>query len=90
MPAETHTHRDSLDAHAILELMAALVGADPDTAATTELASIDLDDEQGALHLWAAVVEEFGERSLGEFEPPDPLPVTLGELAQAFHAAIAS
>lgn len=88
MPAETHTHAEAVDARTVLDFLAVLVGVDPDSADTVTLAEIDLDDDLAALHLWAAVVEEFGERSLGDFEPPEPLPATLSQLAGTFHEAL--
>lgn len=88
MPAETHTHTEAVDARTVLDFLAGLVGVDPDSADTVTLAEIDLDDDLAALDLWAAVVEEFGERSLGDFEPPEPLPARLSELAGRFHEAL--
>ena len=89
MPAETHTRAEPVDVGAVLGLLAGIVGVDPDGAAERSLAELDLDDDLALFDLWAAVAEELGERSLADLEPLDARPVTLGQLAEAFHAALA-
>lgn len=88
MPAETHQLSEQTDARAILDLVATLVGVDPDEATELSLASVDLHDDLAILHLWACVVEEFGERSIGDIELDDPRPGTLAELATLFHESL--
>jgi hypothetical protein len=90
VPAETHTSGESVDTDAILDLVAALVGFDPDPDAAREvrLAELELDDDLALLHLWSAVAEEFAERSLGNFDPLDSRPLTLGELLEAVRDAL--
>lgn len=88
MPAQTHELGDQVDTGAILDLLAAIVGADAVEAAGLSLAALGLDDDLSILDLWAPVVEEFGERSLGDVELDDPRPATLGELAARFHASL--
>lgn len=68
--------------------LSVVVRMDPDAAADRTLAELDLDDDLAVLDLWAAVAEEFGERSLGDLEPLEPRPATLGQLAEAFRAAL--
>lgn len=88
MPAETHTHAEAVEVGAVLELLAGVVGIDPDGAADRSLTELDVADDLALLDLWEVVVEELGERSLGELEPLEPRPDTLGELAEAFHAEL--
>jgi hypothetical protein len=88
MPAETHQLTDERDADSVLDLLAAVLGADPRDAAEARLPALGLDDDLSVLHLWELVVEEFGERSVGEFEPGDERPATLGELAALFSDAL--
>ncbi len=88
MPAETHQLSEQTDARAILDLVATPVGVDPDDATDLSLAAVDLQDDLAILHLWASVVEEFGERSIGDIELDDPRPVTLAELATLFHESL--
>jgi len=90
VPAETHTQRDPVELTAVLDLVSAVVGVDPDAAASTPLAEVELDNDLAVLALWAVVAEEFGERALGELEPLEPRPATLAELVEAFHAALTS
>jgi hypothetical protein len=88
MPAETHQLNEQTDAQTILDLVAALVGVDPDEAPGLSLASVDLTDDLAILHLWASVVEEFGERSVGDIELDDLRPTTLAALATLFHESL--
>ena len=88
MPAETHQVRDGVDAGAVLDLLAALVGVEPEEAADLSLAASGIDDDLAILHLWTAVAEEYGERSIGELDLEDQRPATLGELAALFHASL--
>lgn len=88
MPAETHTHRDPIDARSVVDLIASIIGIDPDDAAGRSLAAVGLDDDLAVFDLWSAIAEELGERSLGDFDPPEPAPTTVGELAEAFQEAL--
>jgi hypothetical protein len=88
MPAETHQLSEQTDSQAILDLVAALVGVDPDDAPELSLVAVDLHDDLAILHLWASVVEEFGERSVGDIELDDPRPATLADLATLFHESL--
>jgi hypothetical protein len=88
VPAETHTHTEAVEVGAVLDLLAGIVGVDPGNAAGLTLDELDVADDLALLDLWAAVVEEYGERSLGEIEPLEPRPVTLGQLAGAFHTEL--
>lgn len=93
MPAETHQLRDRVDVAAVLALVASMVGLDgesggaPDAGAVA-LADVGLDDDLGILELWDAVVDELGERALGDLDLEDDRPETLGELAALFHASL--
>lgn len=84
MPAETHQLGEEIDLDVVLDLVTAIVGVDVD-AAGTSLTELELDDDVSILHLWSAVVEELGERSVGELELDEQPPATLGELATLFH-----
>lgn len=88
MPAETHQHRDPFDAEAVLDLLAAVLGVCADDAADSTLRELDLDDPLGVARLWECVVEEFGERAVGDADPTDTDATTLGELAAEFYAAL--
>ncbi|MCB0976552.1 MAG: hypothetical protein KDB02_03755 [Acidimicrobiales bacterium] len=90
MPAETHQFGNDVDTGLILELLATLVGVDDGDAdlGGIPLDSVGVDDDVAVLHLWDAVAEEYGERSVGEVELDGELPSTLGELAELFHAQL--
>lgn len=88
MPAETHQRRERVDTGAILDLLATVVGVDTAEAADLSLADRELDDDLSILHLWATVVEEFGERSVGDLDLDDERPATLGGLAALFHRSL--
>ena len=89
MPAETHSRREPVDVGTVLDVIASVIGIDPDAAADRRLTELELDDELAMFHLWDAVVEELGERAVGELEPLGAArPVTPGELAEVFHAAL--
>jgi hypothetical protein len=92
VPAETHTHvdGDGVGFDTLVAFVASLVGVEPDDARTVSLAEVGFDDGLAALHLWAAVVDEFGERCVGEFESPEPAPQTVADLAAAFLEALSS
>lgn len=90
MPAETHQLTEAADEAAVLDLLALVVGADPEDAADLPLAGLELDDDLSLLHLWSAVVDELGERSVGELDLGDERPATLRELAALFHDALSS
>ena len=88
MPAETHQRTDELDTGTILDFFATIVGVDRDGADDLQLSTLQIEDELSILHLWALVVEEFGERSVGDLSLEDEPPATLGELAALFHDAL--
>ncbi|MGE3618822.1 MAG: hypothetical protein AB7L84_00040 [Acidimicrobiia bacterium] len=88
MPAETHQQRDDLGVDAVVELLAALVGIEPEGAGSATLAALDLDDDLALLRLWDLVAEELGERSLGDLDLSDARPATLGALAEEFLRAL--
>ncbi len=88
MPAETHSHREELDVELILDFLANELELDDDDPAILSLDGLGVDDDLSLLHLWDAVSEEFGERTLGELELPERPPVTLGDLAGTFLDAL--
>lgn len=88
MPAETHQVGDRVDPGVVLDLLATLVGVEPEKAADLSLAGSGIDDDLSILHLWTAVAEEYGERSIGDLDLDDQRPATLGELAALFHASL--
>lgn len=90
MPAETHSRREELEVGRVLEFLALVTGLDSDQAAEQTLEELDLDDGLALIDLWDLVVEEYGERTVGEFEPPDPLPATLTEVAAMFHELLSA
>ena len=90
MPAETHSRREELEVGRVLEFLARVIGRGDDPPREQSLAELELDDDLALLDLWDLVVEEYGERTVGEFDPPDPLPETLPELALAFHDALSA
>lgn len=88
MPAETHQLAEPPNLEDIIGLLASLLDIDPLAAATTSLVDAGVDDELALLHLWHAVTEEYGERTLGDFDldlEGDP-PQTVEELATAWLA----
>ena len=88
MPSETHQHSGTVSVHEVLRLLASIVDVDPVHAASIPLPLFDLDDDLAIVRLWESVVEEFGERGVGELEFDHPLPSTLGQLASVFYAAM--
>lgn len=77
MPAETHSHHEPVTVDDILDLLSTIVQdgeVDPDAP----LDALGLDDDLALLSYWDVVVEEYGERTVGE---PD-----LEELASATSA----
>lgn len=90
MPAETHQRSEAAGAEAVLDLLACVVGLDADRAAEAPLADLELSDDLSILHLWDAVVEEYGERSVGDLDLDGGRPSTLGELADLFARELTS
>lgn len=90
MPAETHQHGERTDRGAVLDLLVAVVGIDVADAAACRLAELGLDDDLAILHLWAMVAEEFGERTVGDFDLDlvGDRPTTLGDLVELFDEAL--
>ncbi len=88
MPAETHSHREDVDVEMVVDLLVNELELDDDDPASIGLARLGIDDELSLMHLWEPVAEEFGERTLGELELPEQLPLTLGDLARLFHGAL--
>ena len=92
MPAETHQRSEAVGVEAVLDLLACVVGLDADRAAEAPLAGLELSDDLSVLHLWDAVVEEYGERSVGDLDLDldGSRPSTLGELADLFTRELTS
>lgn len=90
MPAETHQHSEPVSVDAVLDLLACVASLDAGRAADARLTDLELDDDLSILHLWDAVVEEFGERSIGELDLDEIRPATLGELAERFTRELGS
>lgn len=90
MPAETHQRSEAVGVEAVLDLLACVVGLDADRAAEAPLADLELGDNLSILHLWDAVVEEYGERSVGDLDLDESRPSTLGELADLFTRELTS
>lgn len=90
MPAETHQRSEAVDVGAVLDLLTCVVGLDAPRAADAPLTALELDDDLSILHLWDAVVEEYGERSVGDLELDGTRPTTLGELADLFTRELSS
>ena len=84
MNSETRLRHDPIDARIVLDLVSSVLGVDGVNAAHLALVDLELDDEVSVVHLWAAVVAEFGKRSIGELELEGAWPTTLGELAAVF------
>ena len=86
MPAETHRRSDPIDAQGILDLLADLVGMDATSAAHALLIDLRVDDDLSILDLWDAVLEEYGERCVGDLDLAfdERRPASLTELAQWF------
>jgi hypothetical protein len=94
MPGETHQIIQDIDPYTVMALLQVLL--DPpegDESGTVTLADLGIDDD-GALDLWQAVCEEFGERTLGSEIDPDlldptmtvvPAPAMAAELANNCH-----
>jgi hypothetical protein len=85
MPAETHTHHDSVDESTVLALIWVLVAApgDPDEPdAALPVSACGLDDDLAVLRLWDEVSEELAERTVAEPDLADlSSAATLGDLA---------
>jgi hypothetical protein len=86
MPAETHQRCEPIGVEDVAGLLACVIGLDAEQAADVPLADLHLDDDLSILHLWDVVVEEFGERSIGDLDLDldQTRPCTLGELAELF------
>ncbi len=89
MPGETHQRSEAVEVGAVLELLACVVSLDAPHV-DTPLAELELDDDLSILHLWEAVVEEYGERGTGDLELDATRPATLGELADLFTRELSS
>jgi hypothetical protein len=84
MPAETHTHRDAIDARDVLDLVDALVGGEEDLHPDTPLDAVGLGDELAVVHLLGALADEVAERAVAELDLEELLLArTVGELAEA-------
>lgn len=84
VPAETHQRSDPIDVECVLDLLAGLVGMDVTSAESALLADLRLDDDLSILYLRDAVVEEYGERCIGDLDFEGPRAASLIELAQLF------
>ena len=88
MPGETHQVIPDIDADTVMALLQALLDPpDGDDSGTATLADLGIDD-RGALDLWQAVCEEFGERTLGPEIDPDLLDPTMTVAAAAMAAEL--
>jgi hypothetical protein len=77
MPSETHQVIPDIDADTVIALVHVLLDPpDEDDSSIVTLADLGI-DEGGALDLWQAVCEEFGERTLGSEIDPDLLDPTM-------------
>ena len=83
MPAETHQRSETVGIDAVVDLLAYVVGLEPGRQ-DAPLGELELDDDLSIVHLWAAVVDEFGERSVGDLDFEGARPFTLRELAELF------
>lgn len=78
MPAETHTHFESLDRQRVFEIVQERLGEileiDPSTINETDSLVDDLHADSLALYeLFGALAEEFGERTVGTDAEPEDL-----------------
>jgi len=88
MPGETHKIIQDIDADTVMALLQVLLDPpDGDDSGTATLADLGIDDG-GALDLWQAVCEEFGERTLGSEIDPDLLDPTMTVAAAAMAAEL--
>jgi hypothetical protein len=77
MPGETHQIIQDIDADTVMALLQVLLDPpDGDDSGTATMADLGIDD-RGALDLWQAVCEEFGERTLGSEIDPNLLDPTM-------------
>lgn len=79
MPAETHSHHEPITVDDILDLLSTIVHGDSELQPDMPLDELGLSDDLAVMAFWDAVVEEYGERGVGE---PD-----LEDLATATTAA---
>jgi hypothetical protein len=83
MPGETDRIGCDIDADSVLALPEALLGpSEKDEPGGTILADLGVDGD-GTLHLWRAICEEFGERTLGSEIDPDLFDPAMAVLAVA-------
>ena len=83
MPGETHQINQDIDPDAVMALVHVLLDPpDGDDSRIVTLADLGI-DEVGALDLWQAVCEEFGERTLSSEIDPDLLDPTMTVAAAA-------
>jgi hypothetical protein len=83
MPGETDQIGCDIDADSVLALPEALLGpSEKDEPGGTILADLGVDGD-GTLHLWRAICEEFGERTLGSEIDPDLFDPAMAVLAVA-------
>ena len=88
MPAETHTCREAVTSEDLLDLFKAVVtcaGDDRSPLADRRHVLVGIADDRSVLDLWDVRIEEYGERTLGEFGlEAFREAVAPGELAAAF------
>jgi hypothetical protein len=90
MPGETHQINQDIDADADMALLQVLLDPpDGDDSGSATLADLGIDDG-GALDLWQAVCEEFGERTLGSEIDPGLLETTMTVVTAAVAMAMAA
>lgn len=90
MPAETHQIAEPPTLDDIVDFLASLLDTDPAAASSTNLVEAGVDDELALLHLWQAVAEEYGERTLGGYDLgfDESPPQTLEDLASVWLSAL--
>lgn len=66
MPAETHSHHEPITVDDILDLLSTIVHGDSELQPDMPLDELGLSDDLAVIAFWDAVVEEYGERSVGE------------------------
>lgn len=93
MPAETHQRHDAVSADEIVDLLVAVLAPSTDAGGIgpdTPLADLGVDTELALCDLGEVILEEHGERSLGEVDPDELWSArTIGALAQLYARHVA-
>src|ERR1035437_1042122 len=83
MPGETHQIIQDIDADTVMALLQVLLDPpEEDESCTATLADLGIDDD-GAVDMWRAICEEFGERTLCSEIDPDLFDPAMAVLAVA-------